>query len=253
MINKKTLEKYKKAMKEGAILKSVVKIVQHEPTLDKDVLILDLEGIKGIIVREEVDAEHNWKSLVGFVGREVSFIIKEIDEEKGIIFCSRKEAQEKIKQEITQRLMDGEVFPAQIINILNYGAYVEIEGVTGLLKNSDFAEDYTTIKDVLKIGDKVNVKLKKVSANNKFIFEAVEKYKNPTILNFDMFERNQVILGVIRNVKPWGCYVCIAPNLDALCPIPPTMEIEENMKVSIRITQVDKENKRVRGKILKVL
>lgn len=253
MINEKILAKYEKAMNEGTILKSVVKIVQHDKNLDKDVLILDLDGVKGVIVREEVDAEHNWKSLVGFVGREINFVVKDIDKENNIIFCSRKEAQEKIKQTIIQRLADNEVFPAQIVNILNYGAYVEIDGVTGLLKNSDFAEDYTTIRDVLKIGDKVNVKLKKISSNNKLIFEAVEKYKNPTILNLDMFERDQVILGVIRSVKPWGCYVCIAPNLDALCPIPPTGEIEENMKVSIKITQVDKENKRVRGKILRVL
>jgi small subunit ribosomal protein S1 len=249
----KQFVQYEKAMQEKTVLKGLVKVVQHNQELDTDVLILDLDGVKGIIVREEVDLEVNWKSLVGFLGREVSFVVKEIDKDKGVVICSRKDAQEILKGSIIERLTEGEVFNAQVINILKYGAYVEIEGVTGLLKNVDFAEDYTTIGEVLKVGDTVNVKLKKVSANGRLIFEAVEKYKNPTIMEFSMFERDQVVLGVVRNVKPWGVYVCIAPGIDALCPIPGTGEIEEGMKVSFRITQVRPEEKRVRGKIVRVL
>jgi small subunit ribosomal protein S1 len=215
--------------------------------------MLDLDGVKGIIVRDELDLEVNWKSLVGFLGREVNFVVKEIDKEKDVLICSRKDAQEILKESIVTRLKEGEVFNAQIINLLKYAAYVEIEGVTGLLKNVDFADDYTAVGEVLKVGDSVNVKLKKTSSNGRLIFEAVEKYKNPTIMEFDMFERDQVVLGVIRNVQPFGVYVCIAPGVDALGPIPGTGEIEEGMKVYFRITQVRPDEKRVRGKIVRVL
>jgi len=249
----KNLSAFEKAMKEKKVLKGLVKIVQHDEELGTDVLILDLDGVKGVIKREEVDLEVNWKSLVGFVGREVSFVVQEVDKEKGVVYCSRKEAQKLKRDEIVERLREGEMFNAQVIKILRYGAYVEIEGVTGLLKNVDFAEDYTTVGDVLKVGDTVNVRLKKISANNRLIFEAVEKYKNPTIMSFDTFQRDQVVLGVVRNVKPWGVYVCIAPGIDALCPIPGTGEIEEGMKVSFRITQVRPEEKRIRGKIVRIL
>lgn len=243
---------YEKAMEEKTVLKGLVKVVQHNQELDTDVLILDLDGVKGIIVRDELDLEVNWKSLVGFLGREVSFVVKEIDKDKGVVICSRKEAQAILKESIVARLKEGEVFNAQVINMLKYGAYVEIDGVTGLLKNVDFADDYTTIGEVLKVGDSVNVKLKKTSTNSRLIFEAVEKYKNPTIMEFSMFERDQVVFGVIRNVQPFGVYVCIGPGIDALCPIPGTGEIEEGMKVSFRITQVRPEEKRVRGKIVRV-
>ncbi|PLS19708.1 RNA-binding protein [Bacillus sp. M6-12] len=244
---------YEKAMNSKEILKGLVKVVQHNAELDTDVLVLDLDGVKGIIIRDEVDLEVEWKSLVGFLGREVSFVVKEIDRDTGVVICSRKDAQEILKQEVVERLREGEVFNAQVINVLKYGAYVEIDGVTGLLKNVDFADDYTTVGEVLKVGDTVNVKLKKVSSNDRLIFEAIEKYKNPTIMSFDMFERDQVVLGVVRNVKPWGVYVCIAPGLDALCPIPGTGELEEGMKVSFRITQIKPEDQRVRGKIVRIL
>lgn len=244
---------YEKAMNSKEIVKGLVKVVQHNAELDTDVLLLDLDGVKGIIVREEVDMEVEWKSLVGFLGREVSFVVKEIDRDAGVVICSRKDAQVILKEEVVERLREGEVFNAQVINVLNYGAYVEIDGVTGLLKNVDFADDYTTVGEVLKVGDSVNVKLKKISSNDRLIFEAVEKYQNPTIMGFDMFERDQVVLGVVRNVKPWGVYVCIAPGLDALCPIPGTGEVEEGMKVSFRITQIKPEEQRVRGKIVRIL
>lgn len=249
----KNVAVYEKALKEQKVLKGLVKVVQFDQELATDVLILDLDGVKAVIKREDVDLEVEWKSLVGFLGREVNFTVLEVNEEKGLLVCSRKEAQSVKKQEVVERLTEGEVFNAQIINILKYGAYVEIEGVTGLLKNVDFADDYTTVGEVLKVGDKVNVKLKKISTNDRLIFEAIEKFKNPTIMEFDMFERDQVVLGVVRNVKPWGAYVCIAPGLDALCPIPGTGEIEEGMKVSFRITQVRDDEQRIRGKIVRIL
>ncbi|MDF2879484.1 MAG: hypothetical protein K0R54_41 [Clostridiaceae bacterium] len=247
------LKAYEKSMDKKEILKGMVKVVQHDEKLDSDILMLDLEGVKGIVLREEVDLEVEWKSLVGFLGRDINFIVKSIDKENGIVYCSRKDAQAIQKEEIVSRLQEGEVFKAQVINILKYGAYIEIEGVTGLLKNVDFAEDYTTISEILKVGDSVNVKLKKISANERLIFESVEKYKNPTIMGFNMFEKDQVVLGVVRNVKPWGAYVCIAPGLDALCPIPGTGDIEEGTKVSFRITQVKSDDERVRGKIVRIL
>jgi len=244
---------YQKAMANKEILKGMVTVVQHDEKLGTDTLTLDLSGVRGVVVRDEVDLEVNWNSLVGFLGREIRFVVKDINKETGVVFCSRKDAQAIQKEEIVERLRENEVFNAQIINILKYGAYIEIEGVTGLLKNVDFAKDYTTIGEVLKIGDNVNVRLRKISSNDRLIFEAVEKFKNPTIMEFDMFEKDQVVLGVVRNVKPWGVFVCIAPGLDALCPIPGTGEVEEGMKVSFRITQVNADDKRVRGKIVRII
>lgn len=247
------LKSFERAVEEKLLMKGVVKLIQFSQEFDSDILVMDLDGVKAVILREEVDAEVKWRSLVGFLGREISFVPTKVDQEKDLLMCSRKEAQAMTRDVVVSRLENGEIVNAQIVNILTYGAYVEYEGVTGLLKNIDFADDYTSIGDVMKVGDTINVRLRKVSENNRLIFEAVEKYQNPTIMSIDMFERDQIIFGSIRNIKPWGCFVRIAPNLDALCPIPPTGEIEEGMKVSFRITQVRPEENKVRGKILRVL
>ena len=249
---KEALKKYEDLMKAKTILKGVVKLVYFDEEYNTDVLVLDLDGLKGVIKKEDVDAELQISSLVNFVGREVSFIVKKVDKKKGVVECSRAEAQKATKEDILNRILDGEDFPAQIINILPYGAYVEIEGVTGLLKNTDFAEDYTTIGEMHKLGDRIRVRIKKLSSNKNLIFEAVNKYQSPTIMTIDMFERNQVVYGVVRSIQPFGVFVQIGPNLDALCSLD-VGEIDEDMPVSVKITKVIKEEGKVRGKIVNVL
>lgn len=244
---------YKKAMENKEILKGMVVLTQHDDELDSDILVMDLDGIRGVIKREDVDYQVEWRSLVGFVGMEVRFIVKEIDEDNRIVYCSRKEAQEMVEDDVIKRLKEGEVFNATITGLVRYGAYVEMEGIYGLLKNSDFSEDHVNIRDVMNVGDTINVKLNNVSMNNRITVEPVQKYRLKTVLKLDNFERNQVVLGTVNGIKPWGAYVTIAPGLDALCPIPPTEEIEEGSKVSFRITQVKEEEGRVRGKIVRVL
>ena len=250
---KKGITFYKKAMENKEVLKGLVVRTQPDENLDTEIIEMDLDGIRGIIKREDVDYQIEWKSLVGFVGMEVYYVVKEVDIENRIIYCSRKEAQEMVENDIVKRLGEGEVFNATITGLVRYGAYVEMQGIYGLLKNSDFSNDHVNIRDIMHVGDKINVKLKKVSMNNRITVEPIQKYELKTILKFDNFERNQVVLGTINGVKPWGAYVTIAPGLDALCPIPPTMEIEEGLKVAFRITQVQEDKERIRGKILRAL
>lgn len=244
---------YKKAMEEKRILKGLVLLTQYSEALDSEILLMDLNSIKGIVLKEDVDYQMEWKSLVGFLGREIYYVVKEIDEEREIIYCSRKEAQEMAEENIVSRLQAEETFDSIVTGIVKYGAYVEIEGVYALLKNVDFSEDHIAVGDALKVGDSIKVKLKKVSNNNRLTVEPVEKYKMKTVMSFDFFERDQVVLGTVNGVKPWGAYVTISPGLDALCPIPPTGEIEEGTKVSFRITQVQEGERRIRGKIIRIL
>lgn len=250
----KNIKKYEKAMEENTILHGIVKLIKTDKTLDTEVLVIDLNGIEVVIPKEEVDGELKLKSLIGFAGRRVSFMIKDVDPDKEILIGSRKDALVPIKKNLIERLKNGEEFQATIINILNYGAYVEIAGgVTGLLKNTDFSDDYSTIKETLRYGNKIKVKLKKLSTNDKIIFEAVKKYHNPTIVDLDKLEEGMVISGTIRNIQPWGCYVCVAPKVDAMCPIPNNQPIEVGLKASVILKKVSKEENKVRGVVVRVL
>lgn len=250
---KKNINFYKKAMKSNEILEDIVVLTQYDKEIDSDIIAMDLGGMRGVVKREDLDYQRDWNSLVGFIGTKINFIIEKIDEENKIIYCSRKKAQEMVEDDIIDSLESGKELEATITGVVRYGAYVEINGIYGLLQNSDFSDDYIKIKDVMNIGDKIKVKLKNISQNNKITLLPAEKYVLKAVLKFDNFERNQVVLGTVNTIKPWGVFVQISKGLDALCPIPETEEIEEGVQVSFRITNVKKEEGRVRGKILRVI
>lgn len=250
--NTVAIEKYQRFMEEGKELTATIRMTQFEKNLDTDVLMLDFDGVLAYVPREEFDLRLVTNSLVRFVGRKIRIIVKEVRED-GIVICSRKMVLENRRAELLQRMVDGETVKARIATFTKFGAYVKVDGISFLLQNEHFAEDYTSISEVKSEGDEIEIKLLRVTAQGNLFAEAAEKFKSDTVVNLEMFERDQVVVGTIRNIKPFGVFVCIAPNLDALCPVPEETEIDMGMKVQFRITKVDKDASKVRGKILRVL
>lgn len=247
------MTKIKEAIEKGTVFSGVVRLVQRSELLNSDILMTELNGKQVLIAREEVDMRDVKTSLVNYIGTKVSFVILSVDEENGVLIASRKVVQEKKRDALIAKLETGVEVETKITKVLPFGAYMEIDGVAVLIRNSDFAEDFTALREVKNVGDVLRVKLAKVTKNKRILVQAIEKYKADSTMTLDNFEPNQVVLGRIRSVKPWGCFVCIAGNIDALCPIPGTIEVEEDMRVSFRITQVRKDEEKVRGKIINIL
>jgi len=251
----KTLEKLTELKDSQAVLIGRVNVIGYNDRFKTDVLRLEMKnGLSGYIKREDLDIRETKQSLVPFVGKQVKFIIKEILDD-GTLICSRKEIKEAERDALLQKLEAGEEMDATITHIERYGGYLTIDDVSVMLRNMDFSNDHTILKDKHKVGDKIRVKFLKKTSTGRILVEAVEKYCNPTQVDFSTFEKNQVVLGRVRTIKTWGCYVCIAPNLDALAPIPEDidMELEEGMSVRFKISKVDEENHHIRGKVLEII
>lgn len=245
------LELFKNKKEEKLLLNGVVRLTQFHQDLNTDVVMVEIDGYPVFITREELEVKPTKASLVNYIGEIISFQILEVDEETGLVTGSAKKYKEDLLDGLAAELESGKSFEAEVVKILPYGAYLKIGPVSVQMLNLDFSEDYTTIKDILTVGSKLEVEFSKYTPNKNLQVKAKEKYKSESAMSFDVLSPNQVVLGVVRNVKPWGCYVCVAPNLDALCPVPATMDIQEGDKVNFKITQVKMEEKRVRGKILK--
>lgn len=254
VMDKNVLAELTSAKKDKTVLNGVVKLVSTNPKNQSEELVVDYKGVKCIVPRSEIDANVKFKSLISFVGTNISFIVTNINKAENVCTVSRSAAQKATAPVILEKLEDGECFEGRFINILPYGAYVEINGVTGLLKNVDFAEDLTAIRDIRHVGDKVMVKLRGKSKNDTLLFEAVNKYISPTAIRKEDLEVGQIVLGVVRSKQPWGIFVNIAPGLDALVDSE-FVDIEEDQKVSVKIKTIKQaEDKlKVRGKIVSVL
>lgn len=202
-----------------------------------------------IIPKSEIGDNKNLNSLIGKL---VDYV--DIDEPG---FASMKKAMPVKREILLNRFAKGEILSGRITNIQRWGAFLTINGVSCLIRNCDFASDYSTISDVYKEGDIIDgLKLRKVSETERISLEKVEKYESPNAVDLSNIKSGSVILGTVRNVKPFGCFVAVANgNIDALCPVPQDTEIEEGMKVRCRLTNVDLESdeRKIRGKIESVI
>lgn len=249
----RTLEDYKKLLETGKEFKELVRLTQNDENLGEDILLLNSDTRVFVVVpRSEVELYDYRASLTHFVGKRLAFVVKEVDEENNRVICSRKAVLQERLEELAYRMEKGETIKAKIVKFVPFGAYLRYKGVSMLLQNRDFSEDLVSIEEVHALGDEIEVKLRRKTDGGRLIVEAVEKHKLDSVFTVDDFEPNQVTLGEIRGIKPFGVFVKIGPGLDALCPVP-DFEIELNQRVLFRITQVNRELGRVRGKIVRLV
>lgn len=248
-------EQFLQLQESKEFLKGYVRGTENECKLfGEDVIWFEHEAVKVYIPRSEISVRQIKRSLITFVGETITYVIKEVSEDGTYVVGSIKEVEQMRREALVKRVTENPdlEFEGTIRYIEKYGAYVDVAGVSVLLTNQDFAEDYTTIRDVHKHGDKIRIKVSKIMGN-KIIFEAVEKYRANSNIGFDDFEEKQVVVGTVRDVKPQHLFVCLAPNLDALAPIPEWFEVREGDKVQFLIGKIMPEQKRIRGKVTKVL
>lgn len=218
-------------------------------------------GEKCVIYASEADCDNANLRLMNLMGRRVPFVICGIDEEKGWLTCSRKRAQELLKASMLQGLQSGRIYEGEVVGFSRYGGYVEVSGVTGHIRNSDYTTDHSDIREYLKLGDRVEVRCKEVSPSDGYIFwEAVNKQHRVRPLSFD-FEPDTIVLGTVVRIADFGqstgVFVNLQLGIDALCPMPRDLEIEENSRVSLKIESVSPGKRptdppRIRGRIIRV-
>lgn len=249
----KTLEDYKNLLESGEGFKELVRLTQHDEKTGEDILLLNSDSKVFVVVpRSEVELYDYRGTLTTFVGKRLVFKVKEIDEENNRVICSRKDVLQERLEELAYRMENGETVEAKIVKFVRFGAYLRYKGVSMLLQNKDFSEDLMSVEEVHELGDTIEVKLRRVTEGGRMIVEAVNKHKLDSVFTLDEFEPNQVVLGEIRGIKSFGVFVKIGPGLDALCPVP-DFEIETSQRVLFRITQVNRELGRVRGKIIRLV
>lgn len=198
-------------------------------------------GEKCVIFADEADADNVNPRLINLMGRKVPFIITGFDEEEDRLLCSRKKAQEALKASMLQGLQSGQVYEGRLTGFSQYGGYIEVNGVTGHIRNSDFSEDHSDIREYLKAGDKVEVKCKEISSEGYIFWEVVSKVRRSKPIEHD-FERDTIVLGRVARISNFpnsiGVFVNLKLGIDALCPLPRDIEIEEGSRVTMKIETI---------------
>jgi small subunit ribosomal protein S1 len=154
---------------------------------------------------------------------------------------------------------EGDVVTGTVTSLTDFGAFVKIAGVEGLLHNQDISwEKNTKCKDVLKTGDEVEVKIakinpedQKISLNRKTLLESpIDKFAAT-------HKMNSVVTGTIRDIKEFGVFVSLEDGVDALIrdeDLAPLVkeELEAGQEIEAVIAVIDTRKDRIRLSVKKL-
>lgn len=261
------LEKIKNAIDNKKIFHSVVTKIGEDDEQKKGYMTVQVSdenglngGYVGWIYIDESDDDVQRRSLLPLLGERIPFVILSIDEESHRMVCSRKIAQQIIKENMKKDIGSGKVFHAKITRFVDYGAFLDVNGVSGILRTTDFSTDHSEIPEYYKIGDTIPVVCRDISSNGRMFFRAQHMHQRTEPLRVDIREK-QIVLGTVRSIRTFETgpvyFVHIETGLDCLCPVPDDMEIEYGVDVAVIITSV-RENEdpllspHIRGRIIRV-
>lgn len=203
-------------------------------------LIVDLNGIKGIIPRNEgaigiSDGSVRDIAIISKVGKPVCFIITDIEEgETPTVYLSRKKAQEKAKEEYLDFLHTGDVIDAVITHLEPFGAFCDIAcGIPSLLPiDSISVSRISHPKDRFSQGDRIKAVIKLIE-NGRFTLSQKELLGSWEE-NASLFKQGETVSGIIRSVEDYGVFVELMPNLAGLAEPKDNVFPSQNASVYIK-------------------
>jgi small subunit ribosomal protein S1 len=152
------------------------------------------------------------------VGQEIDVEVIEINSETHKLRVSLKNLLSKPFDEFTTNFKEGDIIKGKITSLTDFGAFVKIGSVDGLLHNQDASWDKNfRCKDAYKIGDEVEVKIAKINSDDQKISLNSKTLQESPIDKFAANHKiNEVVKGKIRDIKDFGVFVSLEDNVDAL-------------------------------------
>ncbi|MEG0829047.1 MAG: bifunctional 4-hydroxy-3-methylbut-2-enyl diphosphate reductase/30S ribosomal protein S1 [Anaerovoracaceae bacterium] len=195
-----------------------------------------------------------------FVGQVLPVRISRVDQRRGKAVFSHKmflnQEREKKVAEIWEGLNVDDVVEGTVMRFTDYGAFVDIGGIDGLLHISEIS--WGKLKhpqEVLSIGEQIKVKV--LSMNNekgKISLGLKQNQPEPWSIINDKYEVEQVVTGKVVQIKEYGAFVELEPGLDGLVHISEVAhkrvtniadELTVGQEVEAKILEIDQERKRI--------
>ncbi|EQB35462.1 30S ribosomal protein S1 [Sulfurimonas hongkongensis] len=217
--------------------------------------------IEGFLHISEITWNKNVKNPNDYlsVGQEIDVEVIEINPKTHKLRVSLKRLLPKPFDEFVKNFREGDVVTGEVTSLTDFGAFVRVGSVEGLLHNQDISWDKNTkCRDVLKVGEEVEVKIakineedQKISLNRKTLLESpIDKFATN-------HKVNTAIKGTIRDIKDFGVFVSLEDGVDALIrdeDLAPLVkeELEVGQEIEAAIAVIDTKRDRIRLSVKKL-
>ncbi len=217
-------------------------------------------GVPAFLPGSQVDVQRV-NDFDQYVNQTITAYIIKINQKRGNVIISRRKFLNDQRQESRKKVLDGltvdQVIQGIVKNITNYGAFIDIGGVDGLLHITDMTWGRISHpSELLKIGDKISVKVLSFDPNNEKISLGMKQLTdNPWANISDDFVIGSKIKGKISSITDYGLFIEIQKGVEGLVHISEISwtdrihDLHKHFKVGevieVLIVSMDKENRRM--------
>ena len=234
-----------------AVIGRVIEVV-------KGGLILDL-GVRGFLPASLVDIRRV-QDLDEFLGEELRCKVIELHRSRNNVVLSRRavleDERKEMRQAILDRLSPGDVVEGQISNIVDFGAFVDLDGMDGLIHISELSWSHVNHpSEVLEIGQDVQVKVLDIDRDRQRISARPQTDRRiPWQQIVEAYNENDVVQGKVTKVVTFGAFVEIMPGVEGLVHISelaqhhvenPREVVSQGDVVNVKIIEVDADRRRL--------
>ena len=221
-------------------------------------LILDL-GIRGFLPASLVDIRRV-QNLDEFMSQTLECKVIEINRQRNNVVLSRRaileEERKEAREEILDKLEPGQVIEGDISNIVDFGAFVDLEGIDGLIHISELSWSHVNHpSEILSIGDKVRVKVLDIDRDRQRISLGLKQtQEDPWQTALSTYKEGDVVEGVVTKIVAFGAFVEIMSGVEGLVHISelsqqhvesPTEVVRPGDKVKVQVLEVDDSRRRL--------
>jgi len=228
-------------------------------------LILDL-GVRGFLPASLVDIRRV-QDLSEYVGQQLNCRVIEMNRNRNNVVLSRRAVLEEERKEVRQQIIDelnvGNIVEGTISNIVDFGAFVDLDGIDGLIHISELS--WTHINhpsEVLQVNQKVKVKVLDIDRDRQRISLGLKQtQEDPWQKIVAQHSVGDIVDGRVTKIVAFGAFVEIYEGIEGLVHISelanrhverPDEIVAVNQKVQVKIIEVDSERRRLSLSIKRV-
>ena len=215
-------------------------------------LVVDA-GVRGFVPASMV-SDHFVEDLNQFKGQELELKIVEIEPSENRLILSRKELvqaeREAKRQAVMEKLVAGDVVEGKVARLTNFGAFIDLGGVDGLVHVSEISyERVNKPADALKVGQEVKVKVLSVDAEKGRISLSIKQtLPEPWEQVPEQVAEGDVLEGTVKRLTSFGAFVEVLPGVEGLVHISqishkhiatPNEVLTSGEKVQVKVLSVD--------------
>ena len=216
-------------------------------------------GIRGFIPISQI-ALYRVEDCAEFVDQKLRCVVTEANPARGNLVLSHRayleRERETAREELLSKLEVGQEHEGVVRKIMDFGAFVDIGGVDGLVHISKLSWDRVQHpSEVLTEGEKVKIKIDKIDADTgKLSFSYRDLLEKPWDGAEAKFPVNAILAGTVSKIMPFGAFVRLAPGVEGLVHISELAHhrvtrvdnvVREGQEVNVKVLSVDEANQKM--------